>query len=54
MDRHTHYPNAAGTACVSCGLAAVRVPADELVQELCEQLRRRGALDTSARRAALS
>ena len=54
MDRHTHYPNAAGTACVRCGLAAVPVPPEELVRELSSKLRRRGAMDDSARRAALS
>lgn len=58
MKRHVHYPNAAGTACVDCGLAAVPVPADELVRILTRKLRAAGLLDETlelaARRARLS
>lgn len=38
---HEHIPNAAGTACASCGLRATRVSADELERTLNRELRRR-------------
>jgi hypothetical protein len=47
VNRHVHYPNPAGTACVDCGLAAVPDSPEETVRILTRKLRAAGVLDES-------